>query len=265
MAATLPLHVESVGGGEPLVLLHGWGLHSGFFAPVLGRLAQRSRVHALDLPGHGLSPPLVPYTLDTVVDAIVATLAGIDAPLTLLGWSFGGIIAQRLAARHPARVARLVLVCTTPRLTKAVDWPFGVDAAVLQRFGDELAVAYEVTLKRFLSLQMRSAHDGRAVRSAMRALLFARGKPDPGALGAGLAILLGTDLRAAAPTLTQPALVITGEHDALTPAAGGAWLANTLPAARLAAIADAAHIPFLSHPDVFMRALDPFLDERALA
>ncbi|MBS0319241.1 MAG: pimeloyl-ACP methyl ester esterase BioH [Proteobacteria bacterium] len=259
----MTLHVETVGAGPPLVLLHGWGLHAGFFAPALGRLARASCVMAVDLPGHGASPPLSPYTLDAIVEALDATLAAVDEPVTLLGWSFGGLVALRYAARMPARVARLVLACTTPRFTRAPDWPQGVDAEVVRRFGDELTLAYDATVKRFLTLQMMGAPEPRPTLAAMRAQLAIRRAPDPVALRGALDILLATDIRAQVPGLTQPALVVTGGRDALTPPAAGAWLAATLPHATLCAIEDAAHVPFLSHPAAFDAALTAFLAAHA--
>ena len=51
------VHVESLGAGPPLVLLHGWAMHSGLWGSVPQQLAQRFRVHAVDLPGHGASEP----------------------------------------------------------------------------------------------------------------------------------------------------------------------------------------------------------------
>jgi len=47
------LHVESTGEGPPLVLLHGWAMHGGLFAPLVPALARRYRVSVVDLPGHG--------------------------------------------------------------------------------------------------------------------------------------------------------------------------------------------------------------------
>ena len=66
------LHVESAGAGAPLVLLHGWALHGGIFAPLVAALARRHRVHVVDLPGHGHSPPVAPYALETIVAALRA-------------------------------------------------------------------------------------------------------------------------------------------------------------------------------------------------
>ena len=74
----MTLHVESVGAGAPLVLLHGWALHGGIFAPLLPELSMRYRVHVIDLPGHGHSAPLLPYTLDSVTDALMQAIDGID-------------------------------------------------------------------------------------------------------------------------------------------------------------------------------------------
>src|SRR6185295_19097447 len=106
---TATLHVETIGDGPPVVLLHGWAMHSGFWGPLVSRLARHHRVHAVDLPGHGESPALPRFTLDGVVDALDATFEA-DAPLTLVGWSLGGLVAMRWALARPGRIGRLVLV-----------------------------------------------------------------------------------------------------------------------------------------------------------
>ena len=98
-------HVESVGRGPPLVMLHGWAMHSGLWAPLLPRLIARFRVHCVDLPGHGFSPSLVPYTLDSITQAVAAAFDAspdtADTPLIVLGWSLGGAVAMRWASTRP--------------------------------------------------------------------------------------------------------------------------------------------------------------------
>ncbi|MEP7061751.1 MAG: pimeloyl-ACP methyl ester esterase BioH [Betaproteobacteria bacterium] len=262
----MSLHIESVGVGPPLLLLHGWALHAGIFASLLPALAARHRVHALDLPGHGHSPTIAPYTLDAIVDAVVDALprdVGVVQPLAIVGWSFGGLVAQRLAHRYRGRVARLVLICTTPRFVNGAGWSQGVEPRVLAQFADELRVAYDVTIRRFLSLQMQGLADARATLAQMRVQLDARPRADAAALDAALAILQAADLRDAAPSLEMPTLIITGGRDALTPARAGTWLASAMPAATHAHIADAAHVPFLSHRAAFDAALAAFFDARA--
>ncbi len=254
------LHVETAGHGPPLVLLHGWAMHSGVWGPLFGHLAKRHRVHAVDLPGHGRSGPVDPFTLDGVVDALEATFSGDAFPLVVLGWSLGGMIALRWSRVRPERIGRLVLVCTTPRFVAGTDWPHAISAPTLSRFGDELHVAWRETVLRFLALQIKGSEHAHAVQAALRAQLFARGEPSPRVLAAGLALLRSEDLRAEVRAIGQPALVIAGSRDTLTPAAAGAWLAAALPHARYVPIEGAAHTPFLSHPDAIAAALDRFLD-----
>jgi pimeloyl-[acyl-carrier protein] methyl ester esterase len=70
-------------------------------------------------------------------------------------------------------------------------------------------------------------------------------------------------MRATAPHIAAPALVVTGSRDALAPAAAGEWLANAMANARYAQIDGAAHAPFLSHRDAFLDVVHSFLDEHA--
>lgn len=256
------LHVEAVGHGPPVVLLHGWAMHSGVWGPLLAHLAKRHRVYAVDLPGHGRSKPVDPFTLDGIVDALGATFSDDAHPLSVLGWSLGGMIAMRWARVHSERIARLVLVCTTPRFVAAPDWPHATPASTLTRFGDELHVAWKETVQRFLALQINGSEHARTVLAALRAQLFARGEPSPRMLAAGLALLRSEDLREEVRAIDRPALVVAGSRDTLTPAAAGEWLAATLPHGRFVPIEGAAHTPFLSHREAFATALDDFLDVR---
>jgi pimeloyl-[acyl-carrier protein] methyl ester esterase len=256
------LHVEAVGAGPPLVLLHGFAMHSGVWDPLVTSLARRFRAHAVDLPGHGHSAPVAPYTVETLTSAVARHFATEGAPLTVIGWSLGATVALAWARAEPARIARLVLVSATPCFVSRPDWPHAIAADTLAKFGDELAVSYRLTLQRFLSLQLRGTDAGRATLAQLRRTLFERGEPDPGALSGALALLREADLRAQVRTIATPSLVVAGDRDTLTPRAAAAWLAETLPRARLATIAGAAHVPFLSHPDPFDRALAEFLDGR---
>lgn len=256
------LHVDATGTGPPLVLLHGFAMHGGLFAPIVDALARTHRVHVVDLPGHGHSPPLFPFTLDTLAATLAEYMKSLDGPATILGWSLGGMVAMRLARTRPALVAALVLACTTPCFVARAGWPHAMEATTLARFGDELAAAYQLTLKRFLTLQVQGSERGRATLGELRDALFARGAPSRETLAAALALLREADLREEAGAIAVPALVVTGQRDALTPAAAGAWLASTMPDARHMDIAGAGHAPFLSHGDEFVAALEVFLDAR---
>lgn len=67
------MHIDVTGQGPDLVLIHGWALQGGVFAPLVQRLADRFTLHLVDLPGHGHSrEDTTPLRLPFVVNAIAA-------------------------------------------------------------------------------------------------------------------------------------------------------------------------------------------------
>jgi pimeloyl-[acyl-carrier protein] methyl ester esterase len=253
------LYVETSGAGRPVALLHGWALHAGVFAPLVASLATAHRVHAVDLPGHGGSAPLQPWTLDAVVRSLEQTFAGEEAPIDVVGWSLGAIVAMAWAYAHPVRVRRLVLVAATPKFVADATWPHAMAPQTLRRFADELSVAYRATLQRFLSLQVKDSDEGRATLAKLRGQLFARGEPDAGVLHGALDALAASDVRDIVPLLRVPVLIIAGDRDTLAPLAASQWLAAALPAARLVTMEGAGHAPFLSHARECEAAINGFL------
>lgn len=241
------------GDGPDLVLVHGWGMHAGIWGNLPQQLATHFRVTSLDLPGHGRShdvqcePTLTAFT-DAVVQASPAS--GI-----WLGWSLGGLIALDAARRYPNRVAKLVLVSTTPKFVQAADWPHAVEAEVFAGFARSLARDYRATLLRFLSLQIGADDNTRTLLKTLRTQIFEHGEPRAQALAAGLSILQQTDLRASLENIHQPALIVHGSHDRLAMPAAGEYLAAHLAGARLWRIAGAGHTPFLSHAAAFFGAV----------
>ena len=99
----MSLHVETLGRGPDLVMLHGWALHSGIWAGMQEPLSRHFRLHLLDLPGHGQSVAGDSQTFDAWVSEIAAMLPERAA---VCGWSLGGQIALELAVREPRRVER---------------------------------------------------------------------------------------------------------------------------------------------------------------
>ena len=250
------LFTETIGRGPDLVLLHGWGMHGGIWDGLREPLAQRFRLHIVDLPGYGASAHREPYALADLARAVAAAM---PEHAHVCGWSLGGQVALRLALDFPERVHKLVLLGTTPCFRQREDWSHGMDDATMREFARSLEEDYAGTLKRFLSLQARSGDDAREVIAALRAKLFERGEPSLDTLRAGLAILHDLDLRDEVGGIAQPALVIHGERDTLTPLAAGQWLARILPNAELVAVPGSAHAPFLSHRMETVDTLGRFL------
>ena len=239
------------------MLVHGWGMHGGIWGDLPVYLATRYRVTTLDLPGHGRSRALAsPDDLAMLADVVADQVA---APAMWIGWSLGGMVALSVAARHGARVHKLVLVGATPRFVQEPDWPHAMKPEVLAQFALELGADFRATLQRFLSLQVGVDAAGRALLRTLRSEMFRHGEPAATALAAGLAILRDADLRPLLPRITCPVQIIHGARDRLTPLAAAEYLATHLPHACLARVAHAGHAPFLSHPQAFRELLLDFL------
>lgn len=254
----MSLHVETAGRGPNVVLLHGWGMNSGVWRELVVMLASRFRVHALDLPGHGASGACQMDSIEALAHHVAQAAPKCCA---VCGWSLGGQVALAWASRAPLQVTRLALIATSPCFAQREDWPHAVEAKLLHDFSHALARDCDATLKRFLALQARGDVRARQVARRLRQTLSMHRRPDAGALQQGLAILLGTDLRPQLHAVTQPALVMHGDRDALTPLAAGEYLFRVLPNARLAVMRGAAHVPFASDFQDAGTRLAAFFDE----
>ncbi len=227
-----------------LALVHGWGMNARVFDALVELLEADFEVRALDLPGHGGREALAENTLQSWADDLAQQLPD---NATLLGWSLGGQVAMRAALDHPHKIARLVLLASTPKFVSTADWARGMAPADLQDFGAALLADPQATLLRFLSLQTRGMPGQKPLLQQLRQTLLAAPQAQAEALSSGLTILHDTDLRAELPRLMQPTLVLHGALDTLTPPSAGAWLAETLSAAHYIEFARAAHAPHLSH------------------
>lgn len=235
------LHVDVAGSGPDLVLLHGWGMHSGLWGPWLDKLQQNFRVHAVDLPGHGFSSPIASNSLQDWTEAILEIVPDRAA---WVGWSLGGLVSLSAACFVPERVTHLMLVASTPRFVLASDWPDGVDPDVLEEFSRQLEKNSGKTIVRFLTLQVRGSEHSAELLRYLREGLQQRPLPTSVSLAAGLELLRQTDLRSRL-QYCNPYLLL-GERDTLTPAS----LASNLGDARSLVIPGAGHTPFLSYPDL---------------
>ncbi|HEY4529953.1 MAG TPA: alpha/beta fold hydrolase [Luteimonas sp.] len=279
------MHIDIQGSGAPLVLLHGWAMHGGVFAPLVARLADRFELHIVDLPGHGRSrDSTVPLAPAAVVEAIAARVP--VAPW--LGWSLGGMFALRAAATLPARVLGLVMVCSAPRFVRdaggaAVAAPsaaqatgastaagaaiaaagedarYGMSPEIFAGFARGLREDYHGTLERFIALEAFGSDDARGELRALRNDVFARGEPPAAALAEGLDLLRSVDQRPLLPDLAVPSLWLAGRRDRVVdPRAMQAAAART-PGARFVQVDHGGHAPFLTHAGEVADAIAGFL------
>ena len=247
-------------GARTLVLLHGWAMNLRVFDALAQALAPHFTVLAIDLPGHGRSaeaPSLAHdgWTLERLAAAIAPAL---PRDSLLLGWSLGGQVALQLALDAPERVAALALVATTPRFVVGADWPHGIAASVLAHFARHLGGDYRDTVRDFLDLQVRGSRDAPAALATLQSALFSHGEAAPAVLARALEVLSRADLRARLGAIAVPALVLSGQHDRVTPPGAARALAAGLARGQHHEFARCGHAPFLSHEAGFAALLRGF-------
>lgn len=254
----------------PLLLVHGFNAWADLWRPNIEALAAAARpVIAPDLPLHGKTPApasSADLTVGGFVRFLVALLDRLgEARVDVVGHSFGGLLAARLALDHPARVRRLVLVSPAglglgvPLRTMAAF----ASLMVRQRL---LGPSVERTRRYLLSYVCRSKPD---LDESMLALIGA-GWGDPARrwalarLGLGL-LAPEADVRRDLHRLVPPALVIWGANDRLLPVPIGRRAAGRLPGGRLVVFDDCGHLPNLECPERFDRTVSEFLDPAGAA
>jgi pimeloyl-[acyl-carrier protein] methyl ester esterase len=254
MSSVHKLHVHVTGHGDDLVLLHGWAMHGGVFAELLPTLAQRHRVHVIDLPGHGLSAFDVAIgKLDSLADIV---RPHVPNNALVLGWSLGGLLALKLAQLQTLR--GVVLTSTTPRFVADASWPHGMAQPVFTQFFAKLQQNLRVTVQDFLALQVRGDSDAAHTLKALQEVLL-KTPGDDAALRLGLQILRDADERRSLSGIQVPTLVIAGEYDRITHPKASQYLASQLPQARYVEIKRAGHAPFISHREQFVTEVNQFL------
>lgn len=262
----MSLHIETIGNADAnpqhLVLIHGWGMHSGVWQPLIKKLSKHFCLHLVDLPGMGFSQSIEPYHLHAVAEKVAEV---IPAHADICGWSLGAQVAMRLAILQPERVRRLVLIGATPCFVNSaefdnrVDWEFGVDGDVFFNFAAQVKQDYQATLMKFLTLQCMGSND-RSTIKLLRQSFEERPTPTANTLQNALRILVETDLRDEVEFIRKPVLLIHGDRDSLAPVQAAHWMSQHLIFGRLRVMAGASHAPFLSHPEAFCEALTQFLE-----
>lgn len=241
----------------PAVLLIGsLGSTHEMWEPQVAALGDRFRVVRYDARGHGRSPvPPGPYSLDDLVDDAVALLdrLGIERA-SVVGLSLGGMTGLRLAAREPARVTRLVVLCSSAHLGPASAW---TERAALVRSQGTAAVA-DAVAARWFTADLRAREPATVAR--LRAMVA--GTPAEGYASCCEAIAQ-MDLRPELARVLAPTLTIAGADDPATPPGHLAAVAGGVADGRAVVLPQAAHLASWEQPTAVNAAVLTHLLSRA--
>ena len=242
--------------GTSIVFVHGFPFNRSMWAPQLAALPSGLRAVVYDVRGHGESAVGTgQYSLEFFVDDLLALLDHLEIDRTMVcGLSMGGYIALRAVERHQERFGGLVL-CDTKSAADS-------SAARAGRAGSVLALqtrGVDAFAEQFTAavLSPRTLENNPDLVQSVKAMIT--GNDPLGIAGTLLALAARTDTTPALAHMELPALVLVGEHDALTPPADAEALVAALPQATLQVIPDAAHLSNLENDAEFNRRLLDFL------
>ena len=230
------LAYEVTGSGPPLILLHGLSGSGRWWGRNVPAFASRFRTYAVDLPGFGASRRVRWSRLDDTVDRLADWIAAEGLSRAhIAGHSLGGAVAARVAARHPERVDRLVLVDAAIRPEGIRPSPRATDVVRTVRSG----------MPGFAPM---------LVRDLLRC--------HPWSFVAATVDALQPDWESHLARIISPTLVVWGEHDAITPLALGRDIAEAVADAQLIVLPNAGHNPMWECAEAFNTEVLRFLTDR---
>ena len=259
-----------------IVLIHGWGLNSAVWQPLIDSLPDSFiatfNIITVDLPGFGMnvSTEIQPYSLANICQCINRS---IDQPAIYLGWSLGGLVATEMSLRFPAKVLGLVTVASSPRFLeeetidngdKQEAWP-GIKPLVLNAFYKQLQVDTKKTISGFLKIQaMGSPHIRQDIKQISQ-LVFQHKMANKDTLDKSLKLLETSDYREQLKGIVQPFLRIYGGADSLVPKGVIEKVSKLAATSEQQVIKQASHAPFISHTDEFKTILFDWLASKAIS
>jgi len=255
----IELYYQEHGSGQPLILLHG-GLGMGeMYAPILPLLVKERRVITVDLQGHGHTADVDrPLRFQTVADDIAGLIGHLGlAQADVMGYSFGGATALRLAIQHPQLVRRLVLVSQPFQR----DGWYPESLAGMDQMGSQLAEPLKQS-------PMYQIYSRVAPRPQDWPVLLDK---------TGDLLRQDYDWSADVAKITAGVLLVYADADAIRPEhivrfyqllGGGlrdaGWDGSARSVTRLAIVPGHTHYDIFSSPDLVASAVIPFLDAPTL-
>lgn len=240
------LYCRTFGHGPPLVLIHGWAMHSVVWLNFAKLLAKDFQVTLVDLPGAGGSCSARLLPTHQLAKELQTNLA---EPALWLGWSLGGQLVTTIARGFPNQVKGLVTVGWNPKFVADQDWP-GVGPEWLDHFENQLERDPDDTLHRFLGQICLGTPKPRSLFRQLKADWSIYPNPDLTVLKQGLVQLRQGDFRSWLSQIHCPVTLIVGDADPLVPVEAVIKAALISPHGTARVVEQGGHVPFLAHPEV---------------
>ena len=238
----------TLGRGHTVLMLHGIGGGHLACAPQVEALASQGyRAVAWDMPGYGRSPPIEPYTFKGLAQSCITLIEALQGgPVTLLGHSMGGMVAQEVVARRPELVSRLILCGTSPSFGKPDgDWQ---REFITQRTAPLDAGQTMADLAAVLVPQMIGPG---SLPEGVKLATHCMSGVNAAAYRRALECIVTFDRRANLGNIHVPTLLVAGEHDRNAPSAVMQKMAGAIAGSTFIEMKGIGHLQNLEAPDEF--------------
>ncbi len=258
-AGAVELAVADTGRGKPLLLVHGFPLDHAMWNAQIAEFSRTCRVIAPDLRGFGASQ-VAPGTssMEQMADDLVALLDALEVrePVVLVGLSMGGYVAFQFWRKYRQRLRGLVL-CDTRSIPDSPEAAEGRLKLVEKILAEGTAPLAEAMLPKLFAAGT-VAQQPALVESQRQVIL----RTDPqGAAAALRGMAARPDATEYLVQMALPALVLVGEHDAISSVDEMRLLAQAIAGSEFEIVAGAGHMSPLENPRAFNQPLGQFLEQ----
>ncbi|MGO9833810.1 MAG: alpha/beta fold hydrolase [Polyangiaceae bacterium] len=243
-----------------VVLWHSLLCDGGMWRGQIEPLSALGRVVSFDGPGHGKSEQSPSFTLEENADALVDGFRELRIErAVMVGLSWGGMLAMRLALQHPTRVRALALLDTS---AEAEEPARALKYRLLIAFSRHLGMPKGLADTQIVPLMLSSSARRREPELANRLVRAANGFSREGSARAAIAVVVRrTDILGRIAAIRAPTLVMCGTEDRSTEPVHSQRIADQIPGARLVLVEGAGHLSALEQPAKVNESLVPFVRE----
>ncbi|MFD6440841.1 alpha/beta fold hydrolase [Peribacillus sp. NPDC060186] len=238
-----------------LVMLPGWGMEKRAFQPLIKPLSEVFHLSFIEWRDM--------KTLNDFEERVKDTIASIDGPVFLLGWSLGSLLSLELASSYREKIKGFILVGATSRFITSENYSFGWDPRMVERMKKQLQRNKEKTLTSFYEAMFSESEKEEGFYHQFTSTIQREFHGDDVfSLLVGLDYLLQKDVRVKLDQIEAPFLLIHGREDKICPLEASSFIKENLGGkAEFHIMEGSGHIPFFTKPQECVQLIKTFIQK----